>query len=282
MHRIDGAGHDNGQWVAEDPATSRPPTEITADWMNAIQEEIAAVVEAHGPLVKAENNQLLTALQALFAPTGSVATILGIQRQVYTAFTTTGTAAAFVIDPDPAPAAYVSGFRLRVAFHTAGSAGCSINVSALGAKLLKQYNSAGAKVPAVIATGQLADVEYDGTHFVVLNALPAAVNTDALLDVAQVLPGAAHVLALTDRGASVDTSAAVTVPANATVAFPIGSTVSLTNISNAGIAVTPAGGVTLRRAGTTQTGVRTLAAYGMATLRKVAADEWYITGAGVQ
>lgn len=269
MHRIDGAGHDNGQWVAEDPATSRPPTEITAAWMNAIQEEIAAVVEAHEPLVKAENNQLLTALQALFAPARGVAT-------------TTGSSAAFIVDPLPAPVGYSVGLQFRVVFHAAGNVGCTINVSALGAKQLKQYDSAGAKIPAVIVAGQRADIEYDGTHFVVMNALPAPVNTDSLLDVAQVLPGAAHVLALTDRGASVDTSAAVTVPANATVAFPIGSTVSLTNISNAGITVTPAGGVTLRRAGTTQTGVRTLAAYGMATLRKVAADEWYITGAGVQ
>lgn len=269
MHRIDGAGHDNGHWVAEDPATSRPPTEITAEWMNAIQEELAAVVEAHGPLDKDQNNQLLTALQALFAPASLVAT-------------TAGTSAAFSLDPTPAPAEYAVGLRFRVVFHIAGNSGCTINVAALGAKALKQYDNTGAKVPAVIAAGQRADIEYDGTHFVVANPLPAAVNTDALLDVAQVLPGAAHVLALTDRGASVDTSAAVTVPANATVAFPVGSTVSLTNISNAGITVTPAGGVTLRRAGTTQTGARTLAAYGMATLRKVAADEWYITGAGVQ
>ncbi len=69
MHRIDGAGHVNGAWVAEDVATNRPPTEITPEIMNAYQEEIAAVVEWAGlTLDKANNGQLLAALQAKFAP----------------------------------------------------------------------------------------------------------------------------------------------------------------------------------------------------------------------
>lgn len=68
MHRIDGAGHDNHAWVAEDPATNRPPTEITAAFMNAVQEEIAHVVEGAGiPLNKANNTQLRQAIAALIA-----------------------------------------------------------------------------------------------------------------------------------------------------------------------------------------------------------------------
>lgn len=68
MHRIDGAGNVNGQWVSEDATTNRPPTEITADIMNALQEEIATFVEWCGiVLSKPDNEQLRKALVAKFA-----------------------------------------------------------------------------------------------------------------------------------------------------------------------------------------------------------------------
>ncbi|WP_199032093.1 hypothetical protein [Ralstonia sp. ASV6] len=68
MHRIDGAGNVNGTWVAEDPATNRPPTEITAAIMNALQEELAGLIEWAGlGLAKADNTQLRQALLAKFA-----------------------------------------------------------------------------------------------------------------------------------------------------------------------------------------------------------------------
>ncbi|MDT4329752.1 hypothetical protein RPD76_07510 [Methylomonas sp. MV1] len=63
MHRIDGAGHVGHMFVAEDVATSRPPTEVTDSWLNAVQEEIAAFIEWSGLVLdKAANNQLLNAL----------------------------------------------------------------------------------------------------------------------------------------------------------------------------------------------------------------------------
>lgn len=66
MHKIDGAGHVANSWVPEDIPTNRPPTEITADWMNAIQEELVNVVEGAGlTLNKPENTQLLTAINRL-------------------------------------------------------------------------------------------------------------------------------------------------------------------------------------------------------------------------
>lgn len=72
MHRIDGAGHDNYSWVAEDTATNRPPTEITADFMNAVQEEVANVVELVEPLDKADNTQLKRAIAAMIAAAATV------------------------------------------------------------------------------------------------------------------------------------------------------------------------------------------------------------------
>lgn len=103
---------------------------------------------------------------------------------------------------------------------------------------------------------------------------------DLLRDIPPVPKSAAYTLALDDRGRSIDTTANVTIPANASVAFPVGSAVMITNTSGSGITI----GITsdtLRLAGTANTGTRTLAAYGMATVRKVASTVWFITGAGL-
>ena len=91
----------------------------------------------------------------------------------------------------------------------------------------------------------------------------------------------AYTLALTDQGEHISiTTGGVTIPANGSVAFPIGATVVVFNnsASNQTIAITTD---TLRQAGTANTGTRTLAQYGLATLVKVAATTWAISGAGV-
>lgn len=95
------------------------------------------------------------------------------QYQEYTAFTTGGTAAALILTPIPAIAAYVSNLRFRARFSQASTPTTTINVSGVGARLLKQYDSAGVKVPAVYVANQLGDIEYDGVDFVLLNQLPA-------------------------------------------------------------------------------------------------------------
>lgn len=68
MHRIDGAGHVNNRFVAEDQATLRPPTEITPEIMNAFQEELASFIEWAGIMLsKGDNTQLRKSLLAKFA-----------------------------------------------------------------------------------------------------------------------------------------------------------------------------------------------------------------------
>ena len=106
---------------------------------------------------------------------GSLATGItaAVQSQTYSAFPTTGTAAAYVFTPVPAITAYVAPQRFRAAFHVAGNGSSTVNINGLGALNLKQYDSTGAKVAAAIAGGQLADMEYDGVDLVVLNPLPA-------------------------------------------------------------------------------------------------------------
>lgn len=87
-----------------------------------------------------------------------------------------------------------------------------------------------------------------------------------------------YTLALTDAGKHISiTTGGVVIPANASIAFPVGSTVVVFNNSSSTqtISITTD---TLRQAGTTNTGSRTLAAYGIATLVKVSSTTWVITG----
>jgi hypothetical protein len=92
---------------------------------------------------------------------------------------------------------------------------------------------------------------------------------------------ASYGLVLADNGKHISiTTGGVTVPANSAAAFPIGSTVVIYNNSGSSqtIAITTD---TMRQAGTTNTGSRTLANYGLATVLKVNTTEWVISGAGL-
>lgn len=53
-------------WTEGNPGTGVPATEISGDWMNAVQEEIIAVLtEAGVTPVKANNGQLVAAIIAI-------------------------------------------------------------------------------------------------------------------------------------------------------------------------------------------------------------------------
>lgn len=91
----------------------------------------------------------------------------------------------------------------------------------------------------------------------------------------------AYTLALSDIGKQISiTTGGIVIPANASVAFPIGAAIAIFNnsASSQTISITSD---TLRQAGTANTGTRTLAQYGFATVVKVSATVWAITGAGV-
>jgi hypothetical protein len=92
---------------------------------------------------------------------------------------------------------------------------------------------------------------------------------------------ASYTLALSDMGKMINiTTGGVIIPANGSVAFPIGSTVIIYNNSSSSqtISITTD---TMYLAGTATTGSRTLAQRGLATVVKVAATTWVISGAGV-
>jgi microcystin-dependent protein len=78
MHRIDGPGAAPGGVFTEgDPAVGTPATVVTDDWLNAVQEEAANLVEAAGlSLAKTDNTQMLQAVRFLIDLAMPVGTVL--------------------------------------------------------------------------------------------------------------------------------------------------------------------------------------------------------------
>lgn len=89
----------------------------------------------------------------------------------------------------------------------------------------------------------------------------------------------AYTLRLEDNGKHVYISTGgVTIPPNSSVPFDLGAAVTVVNNSGSTQTLSQGSGVTLRLSGTATTGNRTLAAYGVATLLKVATDTWMVVG----
>lgn len=89
-------------------------------------------------------------------------------------------------------------------------------------------------------------------------------------------------LVLTDAGLLIEVNASgytVTIPSNASVAYPIGTVITFSGYADGyTIAINTD---TLRLAGTTSTGSRTLAQYGLATALKIDNTLWLISGTGL-
>lgn len=90
---------------------------------------------------------------------------------------------------------------------------------------------------------------------------------------------AAYTLVATDNGQHISiTTGGVTVPAGV---FSIGQVVTIFNNSASSQTITQGATVTMRQAGTGNTGNRTLAQYGLATILCVASNTFVISGAGL-
>lgn len=96
-----------------------------------------------------------------------------------------------------------------------------------------------------------------------------------------------YTFALGDEGEFIfhpaaDTTARTwTIPANASVPFRVGTAITVVNENGAGAITLAITTDTLYVPGTSATGSRTLASGGMATLLKVTATKWYVSGAGL-
>lgn len=174
-----------------------------------------------------------------------------IQGQTYTAFTTAGAAPNFTLTPSPAIAAYAAGQRFRVKFHAAGSGADQLNVSTLGNKSLKQYDSTGTKVAAVIAAAQLADVEYDGVDMVIMDPLPPAFSLAQAYRKNLVVDGACRMAQL---AAKTITTSAQYGAVDMFQAFATGTAVSAGSIAQNTAAPVGQEGYSLHLSGVTITG----------------------------
>ena len=136
-----------------------------------------------------------------------------------------------------------------------------------------------------IETGATAD--QTGAEIKTLYEGEANAFTDALYtkltgldrDIPQNAQTAAYILAASDAGGHVSiTTGGVTVDASV---FAVGDAISIYNNSGSDQTITQGTSVTLRNAGTADTGNRTLAQYGLCTVLCVATDTFVISGVGL-
>lgn len=118
---------------------------------------------------------------------------------------------------------------------------------------------------------------------IVGNGTPSAIaaNSPGFRGLPQSTKTANYTLAATDAGTHISiTTGGIAIPPNTgtgSVPFPIGTAISIYNDSGSTQSITITTD-TLRLAGTTTTGTRTLATYGVATLLKVKATTWVVMG----
>ena len=153
-----------------------------------------------------------------------------------------------------------------------------------------QITVVGNRISTTVTNANL-ELECNGSGGVVINAIADATTASTVKSVGYLgLPQSATAtdgtLAMSDAGKHIYVTTSgqtIAIPDNASVAYPIGTT--LTFIAGPSIdrvlIVVNGGSDTLRLAGSTSTGTRTLAANGMATAVKVASTLWYINGIGL-
>lgn len=139
-------------------------------------------------------------------------------------------------------------------------------------------------------------ISYDGSTWAALAAAPTltmasavsqsgtpVTNSVGFLGSPQIADQDDYTLALADSGGHYyhvsGTGHTLTIPANASVAFPIGTVIAIVNENGGGNITLAITSDTLRWGAST--GSRTIAANGTATLIKVAATVWRLTGDGI-
>jgi hypothetical protein len=174
-----------------------------------------------------------------------------------------------------------------------GVVGTQATLNVTGAATAETFNTdqitiVGNRITTTVTNANL-EIECNGTGGVVINTVADATTASTTKSVGYLgLPQSATAtsatLAIGDAGKHIyvtTNSQTITIPAAASVDYPIGTTLTFIagpDATTVSIAITSD---TLRLAGGTSTGTRTLAANGMATAVKVAATTWYINGVGL-
>lgn len=165
MHRIDGAGHINNLFVTEDVGLNRPPTEVTADILNAFQEELASFITWAGlALVKADNTQLRQALLAKFALSADAVTLPTIQAGAYVAAASAGSADAITGVFTPAITTLTHGMVLYVRASSANAtAAPTFSPNGLTARAIVKGANAALVAGDIAGSGHWLALQYDAT-----------------------------------------------------------------------------------------------------------------------
>jgi len=167
MHRTNGAGNVGGMFVAEDAAINRPPTEVTADWLNTLQEELAGFVEWSGQVLNiADNAQLIKGLVAKFA------TLVGVQTSAYSVALAAGSADAIIASYTPAITALADGMVLYVrAAHANATAAPTFSPGAVVPKVIVKHNGLAVAAEDIAGAGHWLGLQFDAAldKWVLLN-----------------------------------------------------------------------------------------------------------------
>lgn len=138
------------------------------------------------------------------------------------------------------------------------------------------YNSSGTLAAS-------ANMTFSGSNFAVSGSLTAGTTVSDgdgnVRNLAINSQTTGYTLVATDNGKLISiTTGGVTVPSSI---FSAGNTITIYNNSASGQTITQGSGVTMRWVGTTGTGNRTLASYGLCTLVCVASNTFVISGGGL-
>lgn len=168
---------------------------------NCITKDGQTTISANIPF----NSKKITGLSNGSARTDSIA--LGqVQDNTYgTLGTLGGSANTYTAAPSPAITTYATGSRYILKVNADNTGASTLNISAVGAKNIKKYDGAGAKVDveaADLQQDQYYDVFYDGTDFVVDTSVPASTSAPGHVE----LSTDAEAKTMTDTGRAVTPS----------------------------------------------------------------------------
>ena len=144
---------------------------------------------------------------------------------------------------------------------------------------LATISTAGKVSGAAITSGTIGGSTAINTSGTITTTGVITDGTGSIRQIPQNAQTAAYTLVLADVGKHISiTTGGVTVPEDI---FAIGDNITIFNNSASDQTITQGTGTTLRAGGSTSTGNRTLAAYGVATILCVGADVFVITGTGL-
>ena len=248
------------------------------------------------------NFTTITAVTGIFTSTLSGATTTGITANFQSGVFTTQVSGATVAGPTHTgtTANFVSGvFTTRVSGATVtGDAGQFTNITGGGAGFTNvtgvtvtgttanfasgvfTTQVSGATVAGPTHTGTTANFS-SGNFTTTLSGATTRDSIGNVRDIPQNSQTTSYTLVASDAGKHVFTTSGVTVPSGV---FSVGQAVSIYNNTSGNITITQGTNVTLRQAGASGTGDRTLAQRGLATVLCVsgaAGTEFVIGGAGL-